>query len=668
MPRFTIAAVAALVALFLAPSALATEPEALDGKLTVVWIDANAGMTAPADAEYWLHQRGSGRVRLEVPAALAGPLLAMDRKSIKVRGRSRPAQAAAAPGRMYPVFQVESLAAGGDAGSQTAQGAQGAWPEGSTLGRHPWVNLLCAFPDGTGEKRDPAFFASMFSSTRPGLDYYWREQSNGQYYIADTRTVGWYTLPQPYASYVRDGNLDFGLLLEDCTALADADVYFPDYSGVNLVVNGSLGCCAWGGGGYIARDGVEQIYGTTWMPDWAWTNHTVFGHEMGHGLGLPHSSGNQQPYRDLWDVMGDLWYNCQLNTDSVIGCLGQHTISHHKDKLGWIPAAARHTLAPGTSAAVRLEKLERPAAGLTQMVKIPIHGSLSHFYTVETRRKYGYDARLPGASVVIHEVNTSYPEPANVVDGDDNFDPYDAGTRWLPGETFTDHRGITVAVNSTDGASGFNVTVTSTEQPLFADGFESGDLSRWTGKFDGGDVAVSSVAAMAGTHGLSVLMDDNNQAHVTDHTPVGVSGYLARFRFNPNGITMAPNESFTIFGAYSDTAYIVRVELAHAGGVSSEYMIRAVTRYDDGSPLVTPWVFIVNNYPYEIGVEWQGASAPGANDGSIRFTINDVPYADYGNLDNDTMRVERSLMGAVTGVDNGTRGTMYFDEFSSLKW
>jgi M6 family metalloprotease-like protein len=658
MPEFRTTAPAALFALLIPLVLPAAEPETLDGQLAIVWVDAKSGVAPAIDTQYWLYRRGGSRVQLEVPDVLKGALLKLDRRPVRLRGQSR---AAAAPGRT--VFRVtEAQAAGGDAGAAAAN-----WPQDAALGRKPWINLLCAFPDSAGEKRDTSYFAAMFTSTRPGLDYYWREQSNGQFSVSGSRAVGWYTLPQPYAAYVRDGNLDFELALNDCTALADNDVNFPDYTGINLVFNDSLGCCAWGGGGMVTRDGVERIYGVTWMPPWGWQNHTVFGHEMGHGLGLPHSRGNEQTYRNLWDVMSDLWYNCAAATDATLGCLGQHTIAYHKDKLGWIPASARYTLAPGATASVHLDKLERPAAGHQHMAVIPIHGSLSHFYTVEVRRRYSFDTRLPGAGVVIHEINTNLGEPANVVDGDGNGDPYDAGTRWVVGETFADKRGVRVTVDSSDGATGFNLTLASSDRPIFADGFEAGDVSRWSGgKLDDGDVAASEQAATAGSWGLRVLVDDNNQAHLTDHAPAAERNYLARFRIMPSGLTMAPGDRFTIFGAYTDTAFVVMIEMAYAPG--GEYQVRAVARRDDGSQLYTPWTYIIGNYPHEMGVEWQAASAPGANDGTLRFTINDQSSADYTGLDNDTLRVERSLLGAVTGVDTGTRGTLLFDEFASGRW
>ena len=77
----------------------------------------------------------------------------------------------------------------------------------------------------------------------------------------------------------------------------------------------------------------------TWEPPWGYDDITVIAHEMGHGFGLPHSSGQLRP--DLRQPVGrDERHLDELRSrrDATYGCLGQHTIAYHKDLLGWIPA------------------------------------------------------------------------------------------------------------------------------------------------------------------------------------------------------------------------------------------------------------------------------------------------------------------------------------------
>ncbi len=209
----------------------------------------------------------------------------------------------------------------------------------------------------------------------------------------------------------------------------------------------------------MTLDGVQRTWGTTWMPPWGILNQRVLGHEMGHAYGLPHSSGNYGlVYDSRWDVMSG--GGSVGPTDPTYGSLGTHTIAYHKDKLGWIPAVRKFTVAPNSCQVLTIDYLSQvpPTFGTYLMAQIPI-GS-SHFFTVEARKNFGYDnGRLPGQAIVIHDVLTTRREPAHVMDataGNTN----DAGAMWLPGEIFTDApSGVTVAVLAST-ANGWSVQIT----------------------------------------------------------------------------------------------------------------------------------------------------------------------------------------------------------------
>jgi subtilase family serine protease len=89
------------------------------------------------------------------------------------------------------------------------------------------------------------------------------------------------------------------------------------------------------------------------------------------------------------------------------------------------------------------------------MAQIPINGSTTQFYTVETRRLVGYDAKLPGEAIVIHRVDTArWDSDAQVVDPDRNGNPNDVGAMWVTSETFVDPtNGISVSVLSSTATS-----------------------------------------------------------------------------------------------------------------------------------------------------------------------------------------------------------------------
>jgi hypothetical protein len=84
--------------------------------------------------------------------------------------------------------------------------------------------------------------------------------------------------PQPGSYYVYDGNgdgsedLDFARAVDDCTAAADPDVFFPNFVGINLMFNQNLDCCAWGGSSTVTADGQTRFYSVTWLPPWGYDN------------------------------------------------------------------------------------------------------------------------------------------------------------------------------------------------------------------------------------------------------------------------------------------------------------------------------------------------------------------------------------------------------------
>lgn len=304
----------------------------------------------------------------------------------------------------------------------------------------------------------------MYGDTKPGLNHYWKELSFNTLDVTGSTVAGtgWDTLPNAELHYnptdtPKGTNLD--ALATDCIDAADADVDFSGYSGINMMFNSDFdNGWAWGGGtGIKTLDGVTRSWSITWEPPWSYANISVIAHEMGHGFGLPHSSYNRAAvYDNSWDVMSQDRYNCPAATDPTYGCMAQHTISYHKNLLGWIPEPQIKNVATGASATVTLADLATPTAANYQMVTIPIGGSATNFYTVEARRFTGYDAKLPAAAVIIHNVDTTQSIPAVLVP--DGASPTNS---WTVGETFTDATNdIAVKVNSAT-ATGFNVTISN---------------------------------------------------------------------------------------------------------------------------------------------------------------------------------------------------------------
>jgi hypothetical protein len=80
----------------------------------------------------------------------------------------------------------------------------------------------------------------------------------------------------------------------------------------------------------------------------------------------------------------------------------------------------------------------------------------------------------------------------------------------------------------------------------------------------------------------------------------------------------------------------------------------------------TSW-FTISDAPHFIELDWRAATAAGASDGSLTLWIDGTWRANLTGVDNDTRRVDRVRLGAVAGIDTGTRGAYYFDAFESRR-
>ncbi|MBN8595701.1 MAG: S8 family serine peptidase [Anaerolineae bacterium] len=200
--------------------------------------------------------------------------------------------------------------------------------------------------------------------------------------------------------------------------------------------------------------------------------------------------------------------------------------------------------------------------------------------------------------------------------------------------------------------------------PIFADGFESGNLAAWTSNTTGGgDLSVTTAAALIGTSGLQAVVNDNTALYVTDDQPSAEKRYRARFYFDPNSITMASgNAHFIMMGYAGASTAVLRVEFSFSGG---SYQLRASGLTDANAWVSTNW-YSVSDAVHAIEIDWQ-AAAPAANNGALTLWIDGLQQQALMSIDNDTRAIDRVRIGAISGIDTGTRGTYFFDGFVSRR-
>ncbi len=204
---------------------------------------------------------------------------------------------------------------------------------------------------------------------------------------------------------------------------------------------------------------------------------------------------------------------------------------------------------------------------------------------------------------------------------------------------------------------------------IFADGFQTGDLSRWSAaSADGGDLAVSPSAALALTvNGLRGVVDDRAGLFVQDDSPAGEDSFHARFHFDPNGFD--PGEATgrfrtRIFLAFSEnpTRRLATVVLRRMGGA---YAVMASCRLDNLRQAATSFVPITDA-PHAIEIAWRRASSPLLPDGSCRLFVDGEPAGLLAGLDNDLRGIDFVRMGALS-VRDAAAGTLFWDEYHSRR-
>ena len=186
---------------------------------------------------------------------------------------------------------------------------------------------------------------------------------------------------------------------------------------------------------------------------------------------------------------------------------------------------------------------------------------------------------------------------------------------------------------------------------------------------DSGDLSVSPSAALVGGQGPQAVIDDNNALVVIDESPAletRYRGLLFRSELDPDvHWRRAPA---LVGSSSSGTVQVLQLELRFQ---ATGYEVRALLFNDTKAWISTSWVPL-SDAPHPLELDWRAATVPVPTTAALTFWIDGIQQADLTGIDNDTRRIDQVRLGAVSGVENGTRGTSFFDAFesrrSSLHW
>ncbi|HXG32426.1 MAG TPA: CARDB domain-containing protein [Bryobacteraceae bacterium] len=253
-------------------------------------------------------------------------------------------------------------------------------------------------------------YTSKTALTDYSVDDFWRQNSDGQTWLpfSGSVVVGPFLLSRDYDKDATGAPYcDEDGLLAEALSLADAQVYFPLYSRILLVIP-NLPSCRWAGlaqlgcwashpqdGGFTATVAWQK---GVYMTDRA-TAVKLTTHELGHNLGMDHASSREfttggvrvplGPFGDpgTLDEYGDRF--------STMGSwnLGFYNAHHAAGVLGWLRQGT-HYVEVQSAGTYTLEPYEQRPFGL-KALKIRRGAGSSAWLWVEYRQNLGiYDSTL----------------------------------------------------------------------------------------------------------------------------------------------------------------------------------------------------------------------------------------------------------------------------------
>ena len=273
-----------------------------------------------------------------------------------------------------------------------------------------WAIILCRYRDRPAETRPREFYEDFFTQNGTGgaCDY-WRAVTLNHFDLTGSRVFGWFQMNHDAAEV---NTLAFpgqrGVLVQwGRDAAAANGVSLAGFDNVLVVHNFGIDHGAAGNGVVIVHQDPALI------------EMGFICHEMGHGHGLPHSfaANPDFEYGDGWDLMSFATTTFQFDT-VFQGAAGAATVGLNARNLValaavpprrmWSPAAADF------SEQVVLQPLNQPPIGNRGVLVASIPPAAARpprannsTYTVEFRRRTGWDRAITRDAVLVHETRAN---------------------------------------------------------------------------------------------------------------------------------------------------------------------------------------------------------------------------------------------------------------------
>ena len=209
------------------------------------------------------------------------------------------------------------------------------------------------------------------------------------------------------------------------------------------------------------------------------------------------------------------------------------------------------------------------------------------------------------------------------------------------------------AAGNWGSATPASVTVLPSDT-VFADGFETGNLSAWSSQSGGSTrIGVSTAAALTGVYGMRTVISGATPSWVQDDRPANQASAHVRFRFHPNGTTTSGLTTTTMLGRSGNGTALFRVEYRTSGG---NRQLRALV-HRTGGDTTTSW-FTVTNTAHAVEIAWASAASS-----TFTLSIDGVVRQTVSGLSTGNWRLEMVRLGPSAGLATGVSGTEFYDDY-----
>jgi hypothetical protein len=199
---------------------------------------------------------------------------------------------------------------------------------------------------------------------------------------------------------------------------------------------------------------------------------------------------------------------------------------------------------------------------------------------------------------------------------------------------------------------------------LFQDGFETGDFSQWSQvNLGSGFLTVCSEASMNGSWGACVDRGTNdNRKVLIDDTPVDQTSFSVRFNMDINSFSMPEGTRFRFLETKQGLPRAFFLVLRRLNG---QYQIQFNILVDGQIKSKSAW-YNLSDAPHTLEIDWQAASADGANDGYIQLYMDDTLLEEMTALDNDTHVISSLRIGFIGRLDGSpVSGIWHVDDVTT---